>query len=123
MLEEDPTETSALNVLRGLARQPNRETSLAVARILQRYLRLDFGLPNHGASERQMNEASKKVFRWSMGEMPFEATETPGPRGALRQNPAKHDDDDDALGGHYPAPADSPASAPGMSGGRFKPRR
>jgi len=41
----NPHDPDGVDVLRGLARQPNREMALAVAEVLQNVLGLDLGLP------------------------------------------------------------------------------
>ncbi|QJW92804.1 HEAT repeat domain-containing protein [Frigoriglobus tundricola] len=45
MLRINPHDTDGVDVLRGLARQPNREMAMAVAGVLQNLLGLDLGLP------------------------------------------------------------------------------
>lgn len=124
MLAADPAEPSALDVLRGLGRQPNRETALAVARIVQQYCGIDFGLPAGGPTPKVAQDVAQRVYRWAVGKAGSgsDLTRTPGPNGSGSRyglsplDPA----DDDALGG-LPA-TEYPASVPGMSSPRIKPR-
>ena len=122
MLDLDATDPAALDVLRGLGRQPNRETALAIARILQQYCQIDFGLPTSGLTPKLAAEVAQRVNRWASGKG----------SGALSQG---HDrgsndgrspfemmeviDDEDALGG-IAAPT-LPASVPGINA-QLKPR-
>lgn len=113
MLAADPNDNSALDVLRGLGRQQNRETALAIARVLQKYCGVSFGLPPRGASLKQQTDAVQKVYHWATGKRGGQLTDTPMSDG---------DDDEDALGGHHP-PSAYPASAPGLTPPKFKNRR
>ncbi len=67
VLAQDPADASAVDVLKGLGRHPNRESALAIARLLQRYLRIDFGLPPNGTSpsSKLAAEVTQKVTRWA----------------------------------------------------------
>lgn len=67
LLAQNPSDTSAVDVLRGLGRHPNRESALTIARLLQRYLHLDFGLPMNGTSpsSKLAAEVTQKVTRWA----------------------------------------------------------
>ncbi len=69
LLKTNPTDGSALDVLRGLGRQSNRDTALAIARILQDRLQLDLGIPASGVTlnTRQAADITQKVFRWATG--------------------------------------------------------
>jgi hypothetical protein len=69
LLAEDPENPDAVDVLRGLGRQSNRETGLAVARLLQTYLGLDMGLPagEVSANSKLAAEATRAVFQWATG--------------------------------------------------------
>lgn len=102
VLAQDPTDASAVDVLKGLGRHPNRESALAIARLLQVYLRMDFGLPRNGTSpsSKLAAEVTQKVTRWATdrGE-PREITDTPIPLGEPAETV-------DVFG---------PKSAPGMS--------
>lgn len=112
MLAANPDDVTALDVLRGLGRQQNRETGLAIARVLQKYCGVAFGLPATGASVKQQTDAVQRVYRWATSKLTGESFDTPLPAG----------DDDDALGGYHP-PAATPASAPGLTPPRYKGRR
>ena len=117
MLACDPKDSTAYHVLRGLGRQSNCETALAVARILQRYCGLQFGVPDSAASPKQVQEALKKVQRWASGQHQMaDIVETPLPKGVADGKPREAlalFDEDDALGG---TPMSMyPASIPGMS--------
>ncbi len=67
MLAANPTDAEAIDVLRGLARQPNRETAITIARLLQAYLGLDLGLPAGpiAAQSRPAAEVAKRVLAWA----------------------------------------------------------
>ncbi len=69
LLTDDPENADAVDVLRGLGRQSNRETALAVARLLQTYLGMDMGLPNGevAANSKAAAEAARAVFQWATG--------------------------------------------------------
>ena len=69
ILKADPTNGSALDVLRGLGRQSNRDTAMAIARILQNRLQLDLGVPGSGVvpSSKQSVDITQRVFRWATG--------------------------------------------------------
>lgn len=84
LLAQNPSDTSAIDVLRGLGRHPNREAALAIARLLQKYLRLDFGLPMNGTSpsSKLAAEVTQKVTRWATDRGdPRAVEETPIPFG------------------------------------------
>ena len=73
LLAANPDHPDALDVLRGLGRQPNRDTALVIARILQLYLRLDMGLPEDGKvapASKVAAEAAKRVLMWATGGKP-----------------------------------------------------
>ncbi|MCU0704432.1 MAG: hypothetical protein MUF18_10690 [Fimbriiglobus sp.] len=112
MLAADPEDVTALDVLRGLGRQQNRETGLAIARVLQKYCGVAFGLPATNASVKQQTDAVQRVYRWATSKLTGGPVDTPLPgRG----------DDEDALGGLPPSAY--PASAPGLTPPKFKNRR
>lgn len=69
LLAADPENPDATDVLRGLGRQSNRETALAVARLLQTYLGMDMGLPDgHVATNSKVAaESARAVFQWATG--------------------------------------------------------
>ena len=71
LLANDPNHPDGLDVLRGLGRQPNRETALMIARILQARLGMDMGLPPEkmhvAPHSKQAAEAARRVFQWASG--------------------------------------------------------
>jgi hypothetical protein len=69
LLTWNPNNPDAIDVLRGLGRQSNRETVLAIARLLQKYLHLDMGLTpgSTQANTKQAAEVAKRVFTWATG--------------------------------------------------------
>ena len=77
LLAANPGHADAVGVLRGLGRQPNRETALTIARILQTHLGMDMGLPNDGEilpTGKTATEAAKRVLAWATGgRVPAEA--------------------------------------------------
>lgn len=74
-LAQDPHNEDAMGVLRGLGRQPNRETAITIARLLQTYLGLDMGLPNGPVEphSRTAAEAAKRVLGWATNRTPLPA--------------------------------------------------
>ncbi len=115
MLKADPTDSSALDVLRGLGRQSNRDTAMAIARILQTRLQMELGVPGSGVvlSTKQSAEITQKVFRWATGR---------GLNVGLEETPLSMDE---SLlgsmvfgpGGLMPTegPSEGPTSVPGVS--------
>jgi len=96
LLELDPNDPTAIEVLRGLGRQPNRETALTIAWLLQRYLGLDMGLPADGTvlpNSKPAIEAAKRVLQW--------ANSRPG---------------ETPMAQHRPQPMPRPLSSPTLSG-------
>jgi hypothetical protein len=65
-IQKDP---SAIAILREIASQPNRQLALAVARVVQKYLNLDMGLPLHEAiptvQSKQGAEVTRRVMAWA----------------------------------------------------------
>jgi hypothetical protein len=125
MLANNPDEPSALDVLRGLGRQTNRETALAIARILQQYAQMDFGLPANGVSPRIATEVAQRVQKWALGKATGDSFRSSGHGSARHRRDQvfgtkEYEDDEDALGG-LPE-SEYPASIPGMSSPRHKPR-
>ena len=115
MLKADPTDGSALDVLRGLGRQSNRDTAMAIARILQNRLQLDLGMPANGVvpSSKQAGEVTQKVLRWATGR---------ALGGSLEETPVSLDES--LLGSMvfgpggimpYDEPSAGPTSVPGVS--------
>jgi hypothetical protein len=58
-------------VLREIAAQPNRELAVAAAVIIQKYLRVDLGLPLNSppppAHSREAQEVTRRVMQWASG--------------------------------------------------------
>jgi hypothetical protein len=82
ILTNDPNDHSGLDVLRGLGRQSNRDTAIAIARILQACAGMEFGLPPMGLAPtpKQAAEITQKVLRWATGRTGEDALEeTPLP--------------------------------------------
>jgi len=59
----------AVNVLREVARQPNRELALSAAVIVQKYLQIDMGLalgePPPPLHSREAAEVTKRIIDWA----------------------------------------------------------
>jgi hypothetical protein len=87
----DPQNAEAVDVLRGLGRQPNRETAVTIARLLQTYLGMDMGLPP-GAVEpnsRAAADAAKRVLAWATNRSaPAPAVPPPRPPSVPGRKPA-----------------------------------
>lgn len=68
LLAANPNDPDGQDVLRGLARQPNREMALAVAAVLQQRLGVDVGLPTGplAANSRPAGEVAKRVLQWAV---------------------------------------------------------
>ena len=87
MLRINPHDPDGVDVLRGLARQPNREMALAVAGVLQNVLGLDLGLPAGempAASSKTAADVARRVLLWANGATPDMIRPTPGPSAGLR---------------------------------------
>lgn len=71
----------AVEVLREAAKQPNREITLAAARLVQRYLNIDLGLPAGGelppTNSREAAEITRRVLRWASDPGSQVGAETP----------------------------------------------
>ena len=67
LLGWNPSNADAIDVLRGLGRQANRETALVIARLLQTYLRVEVGLPSAGlpVGSKHAAEVARRVFQWA----------------------------------------------------------
>jgi hypothetical protein len=81
MLRQNPTDPDGLDVLRGLARQPNREMSMAVAGILQGVLGLDLGLSGGELPAPNTKGAAdlvRRVLAWANGAGADVLRPTPG---------------------------------------------
>jgi hypothetical protein len=87
MLRANPHDPDGVDVLRGLARQPNRELAVQVGAILQEVLGLELGLPASGPlpapTSKQAAEVARRVLAWANGAIP----EAPGPQPGLRGGP------------------------------------
>jgi hypothetical protein len=85
MLRINPHDPDGVDVLRGLARQPNRELSVRVAAVLQTVLGLDMGLPDGELPQPNSKEAAditRRVLAWANGNQDV-MRPTPGPRPGL----------------------------------------
>ena len=87
MLRTNPNDPDGIDVLRGLARQPNREMAVAVAGILQNLLGLQLGLPSDGQqpapNSKLAAEVARRVLAWANGATPEMLRGTPGPQPGL----------------------------------------
>lgn len=87
MLRLDPNDPDGVDVLRGLARQPNREMALAVGAILQNVLGLPLGLPPDylpAAGSKQAADVARRVLAWANGALPDQfGTPSPAPMPGL----------------------------------------
>src|SRR5262249_36502723 len=87
MLRINPHDPDGVDVLRGLARQPNREMALAVACVLQNVLGLDLGLPPGelpASNSKTAADVARRVVMWANGANPDMIRPTPGPQPGLR---------------------------------------
>lgn len=87
MLRINPHDPDGIDVLRGLARQPNRELALQVAAVLQQLLGVDLGLPPGelpAATSKVAAEVARRVQLWANGANPDVLVQTPGPRPGIR---------------------------------------
>jgi hypothetical protein len=78
LLSADPRDADGVDVLRGLGRQPNREIAITIARILQTYLHLDFGLPEGPVvpNSALARDTARRVLAWASGK-PFGGVPAP----------------------------------------------
>lgn len=88
MLRANPNDPDGIDVLRGLARQPNREMAVAVAGILQNVLGLELGMPTTGElpvpTSKLAAEVARRVLAWANGATPdMLRPPTPGPMPGL----------------------------------------
>jgi hypothetical protein len=87
MLRINAHDPDGVDVLRGLARQPNREMALSVATVLQNVLGLDLGLPPGDRPPPQSKiaaDVARRVLNWANGAAPDMLRPTPGPAPGLR---------------------------------------
>jgi hypothetical protein len=87
MLRINPHDPDGIDVLRGLARQPNREMALSVAAVLQNVLGLDLGLPagdRPAPNSKTAADVARRVLQWANGANPDMIRPTPGPAPGLR---------------------------------------
>jgi hypothetical protein len=104
MLQQNPHDPDGVDVLRGLARTPNREMALSVAAVLQNVLGLDLGLPPGEmplATSKVAAEVARRVLLWANGAPADTVRPTPGPTAGLRGT------------GRPSIPGLAPASRPG----------
>lgn len=90
MLRINPHDPDGVDVLRGLARQPNREMALSVAAVLQNVLGLELGLPageRPPANSKVAAEVTRRVLLWANGANPDQIRPTPGPMAGLKGPP------------------------------------
>jgi hypothetical protein len=87
MLRINPHDPDGVDVLRGLARQPNREMALAVAAVLQNVLGVELGLPAGelpSPNSKPAADVARRVLMWANGATPGMVRPTPGPIPGLR---------------------------------------
>lgn len=87
MLRINPHDPDGVDVLRGLARQPNREMALAVAGVLQNVLGVELGLPPGelpSPNSKTAADVARRVLMWANGATPDMVRPTPGPAPGLR---------------------------------------
>ena len=87
MLKINPHDPDGIDVLRGLARQPNREMAVQVASVLQNVLGLQLGLPESGelplSNSKQAADITRRILAWASGADPDVLRPTPAPRAGL----------------------------------------
>jgi hypothetical protein len=86
MLRINPHDPDGIDVLRGLARQPNREMAVQIAAVLQNVLGLHLGLPEGElplSTSKEAADISRRVLAWANGADPDILRPTPGPRAGL----------------------------------------
>jgi len=88
MLRINPHDPDGIDVLRGLARQPNREMAVQVAAVLQNVLGLQLGLTEGELplpNTKQAADIARSVLAWANGADPDDIMRaTPGPRPGLK---------------------------------------
>jgi hypothetical protein len=87
MLRADPNDPDGIDVLRGLARQPNRELAVQIGGILQNVLGLELGLPASGPlplpTSKVAADVARRVLAWANGQRPDQHRPTPPARPGL----------------------------------------
>ncbi|MBX9627945.1 MAG: hypothetical protein K2X82_29365, partial [Gemmataceae bacterium] len=88
LLQADPNDPDGLDVLKGLARNPNRELAVHVGAVVQGVLGVDVGLamgePTPSPTSRAAAEVARRVLAWANGQDP---SSTPVPGRGRRGNP------------------------------------
>lgn len=87
MLRINPHDPDGVDVLRGLARQPNREMALSVASVLQNVLGIELGLPAGEpppTNGKLAADVTRRVLLWANGANPDVLRPTPGPSAGLK---------------------------------------
>src|SRR5207244_3964012 len=87
MLRINPHDPDGIDVLRGLARQPNRELAVQVAAVLQGVLGIDLGLASEelpAANTKAAADVARRVVLWANGANPDVFCPTPGPRPGMK---------------------------------------
>jgi hypothetical protein len=88
MLRANPNDPDGVDVLRGLARQPNRELAIQIGAILQNLLGLNLGLPPGGQlpapTSKLAADVARRVLAWANGAAPDLLHPTPGPKPGLK---------------------------------------
>ncbi|MDB5308177.1 MAG: repeat protein [Gemmataceae bacterium] len=88
MLRANPNDPDGVDVLRGLARQPNRELAVQIGGILQNVLGLELGLPGGGQlpapNSKAAADVARRVLAWANGATPDMIRPTPGPQPGLK---------------------------------------
>ena len=108
MLRINPHDPDGLDVLRGLARQPNRELSVQIAAVLQNVLGLEVGLPADelpAPTSRLAADVARRVMAWANGASPDVLRPTPAPRPGLLPGSRP------AVPGLPPTPGPAPTTA------------
>src|SRR4029453_7917952 len=87
MLRINPHDPDGIDVLRGLARQPNREMAIQIAAVLQTVLGLQLGLAEGELPQpntKQAAEIARRVHAWANGADHDIMRSTPAPRPGLK---------------------------------------
>lgn len=88
MLQANPNDPDGVDVLRGLARQPNRELAVQIGAILQNVLGLEIGMPAGGLlpapNSKPAADVARRVLAWANGATPDMIRPTPGPQPGLK---------------------------------------